>query len=57
MKKDAGPEVKAEKKEEKTETPEEKIKKLEKTVLELEDKRIRLIAEMDNQRKRAAKDT
>ncbi|MCI6287986.1 MAG: nucleotide exchange factor GrpE [Lentisphaeria bacterium] len=57
MKTDAGPEVKAEKKEEKMETPEEKIKKLEKTVLELEDKRIRLIAEMDNQRKRAAKDT
>ena len=36
--------------------PEQKIASLEKAVLELEDKRIRLIAEMDNQRKRAAKD-
>lgn len=38
------------------ETPEQKIASLEKALLELEDKRIRLIAEMDNQRKRAAKD-
>lgn len=37
-------------------TPEEKIAKLEKTIVELEEKRIRLIAEMDNQRKRASKD-
>ena len=36
--------------------PKQKIASLEKAVLELEDKRIRLIAEMDNQRKRAAKD-
>lgn len=35
--------------------PKQKIASLEKAVLELEDKRIRLIAEMDNQRKRAAK--
>ena len=37
-------------------TPEEKISELEKTVAELTEKRIRLIAEMENQRKRAAKD-
>ena len=36
--------------------PEQKIASLEKAVQELEDKRIRLIAEMDNQRKRASKD-
>ncbi|MBP5181911.1 MAG: nucleotide exchange factor GrpE [Lentisphaeria bacterium] len=50
-----------EKKEEKTPkeeklSPEERITRLEKTVVELEEKRIRLIAEMENQRKRAAKD-
>ena len=44
------------KEEKKVLTPEERIAQLEKTVVELEEKRIRLIAEMENQRKRAAKD-
>ncbi|MBO7147989.1 MAG: nucleotide exchange factor GrpE [Lentisphaeria bacterium] len=50
----AATEEKAEKKKE--ETPEEKIAKLEKAILELQDTRLRLIAEMDNLRKRSAKD-
>ena len=50
----AATEEKAEKK--KAETPEEKIAKLEKAILELQDTRLRLIAEMDNLRKRSAKD-
>lgn len=54
----AATEEKAEKKaeEKKEETPEEKIAKLEKAILELQDTRLRLIAEMDNLRKRSAKD-
>lgn len=38
------------------ETPETRIAKLEQAMLDLEDKRLRLLAELDNQRKRAAKD-
>ncbi len=43
-------------KNESPETPEEKLVKLEKALLEMEDKRLRLLAENENQRKRAVKD-